>query len=266
MPSVQVTGRTVLLTGATGGIGHAIARQLASAGANLIITGRRAEVLEPLAQETSGRALTADLSQRGDIHRLIDEAGDVHILVANAALPATGRLESFTEEELDRALNVNLRAPIVMAHRLVEPMRERGEGHMAFVSSLAGKAASPGSTLYNATKFGLRGFALALRAELHSSGVGVSGVFPGFIRDAGMFHDAGTKLPPGVGTRTPEQVADAVLRAIEKNKAEVDVAPLSLRAGALFSGVAPELSAALSRRMGSERLGENLAAGQRDKR
>jgi short-subunit dehydrogenase len=266
MPSVNVAGRNVLLTGATGGIGHAIARRLASEGAHLILSGRRAEVLEPLANELSGRALAADLSHAEDLHRLLDQAGEVHILVANAALPATGRLETFTEEELDRALSVNLRAPIVLAHRLVESLRERGEGHMAFVSSLAGKAATPGTTLYNATKFGLRGFALALRAELHSSGVGVSAVFPGFIRDAGMFHDSGTRLPPGVGTRTPEDVAEALLRAIERNKAEVDVAPLSLRAGAIFSGVAPELAAALSRRMGSERLSEDLAAGQRDKR
>src|SRR5205807_10266749 len=120
--------------------------------------------------------------------------------------------------ELDRALDVNLRAPIVLAHRLVEPMRRRGEGHLAFVSSLAGKAAMPYSSVYNATKFGLRGFALALRAELRSSGVGVSAIYPGFIRDAGMFHDSGTTLPPGVGTRTPDDVAEAVLRAIERNR------------------------------------------------
>ncbi len=123
------------------------------------------------------------------------------ILVANAALPGSGRLESFSMEQIDRALDVNLRAPIALAHALAPAMVERGSGHLLFVSSLSGKTAAPGSSLYNATKYGLRGFAAALRAELRDSGVGVSAVFPGFIRDAGMFADSGAKLPPGVGTR-----------------------------------------------------------------
>ena len=121
------------------------------------------------------------------------------------------------------------------------------------MSSLSGKAATAGSSIYNATKFGLRGFAGALRAELRPHGVGVSAVFPGFIREAGMFAESGVKLPAGVGTRTPQDVADAVVSAIERNRGEVDVAPLSLRLGATFSGIAPEISATVTRRMGGER-------------
>ena len=82
--------------------------------------------------------------------------------------------------------------------------------------------------MYSATKFGLRGFALSLREDLRSAGVGVSVVLPGFIRDAGMFADTGVKLPLGVGTKAPEDVADAVLRASSTNRAEVDVAPAGL--------------------------------------
>ncbi len=108
-------------------------------------------------------------------------------------------------------------------------MLARRRGHLVFMGSLAGKAASPASSLYNATKFGLRGFALALREDLRDAGVGVSVIMPGFISDAGMFADSGVKLPPGVGTRTPEQVAAAVLRAVEQNRAEVTVAPLPIR-------------------------------------
>jgi short-subunit dehydrogenase len=134
------------------------------------------------------------------------------------------------------------------------------------MSSLAGKAATPRSSLYNASKYGLRGFASALRADLRSSGIGVSAVFPGFIRDAGMFAEAGVKLPPGVGTRSPEDVARAVLDAIEHNRGEVDVAPLPLRASAAFAGLAPELSASLARRLGSEGIARRLAAGQSEKR
>jgi short-subunit dehydrogenase len=263
---MEISGSKVLLTGATGGIGHAIARALSSGGASLILTGRRTEVLEPLAKELDARALAVDLSIPAEVDRLVEEAGEIDILVANAALPASGRLETFTMAEIDRALDVNLRAPIAMAHALAPAMLERRRGHMVFISSLAGKAATPGSALYNASKYGLRGFALALRADLHSSGVGVSAVFPGFIRDAGMFAASGATLPKGVGTRAPEDVARAVVRAIEQDRAELDVAPLSLRAGAIFAGVAPELAAKTARRLGSDQVAYAIEAGQRDKR
>jgi uncharacterized protein len=153
-----------------------------------------------------------------------------------------------------------------MAHALAPGMVARGHGHMVFVSSLAGKAASAASSIYSATKFGLRGFALGLRTDLEPHGVGVSTVLPGFIRDAGMFAEANVTLPRGVGTRTPEQVAEAVIKAIESNRAEVDVAPLPLRLGATFAGVAPALSAKVSRRLGSEQIATDLAAGQSNKR
>ena len=263
---MRISGSTVLLTGASGGIGHAIARELHGRGAKLILTGRRTDVLEPLAAELDARALAVDLSDSAEVERLVAEAGEVDILVANAALPAAGRLESFTMAEIDRALDVNLRAPIVLAHALLGAMVARGRGHLLFVSSLQGKAATPGASLYCASKFGMRGFASGLRADLHASGVGVSTVFPGFIRDAGMFADAGVKLPPGVGTRAPEDVARAVVRAIERNRAEIDVAPLALRAGTVFASLAPELAAQGARLLGSDDIAHKVAGRQREKR
>ena len=223
-------------------------------------------MLEPLAAEVGGRALAADLSIPTELRRLIEEAGDVDILVANAALPASGTLDSFSVEEIDRALDVNLRAPIVLAHELMGGMVSRGSGHLLFMSSLAGKAATPRTALYNASKFGLRGFSSALRADLRGTGVGVSTIFPGFIRDAGMFHEAEVKLPPGVGTRTPEHVARAVVSAIEGNRGELDVAPLPLRASATFASLAPELAGSFARRLGAEDISRQLQEGQSDKR
>jgi short-subunit dehydrogenase len=263
---MDVSGRSALVTGATGGLGQAIARALAARGVRLILSGRRADLLEELATELGARAVPADLSQPGDVQHLISETADIDVLVANAGLPGSGLLESFSVEEIDRSIAVNLRAPIVMARALVGPMTSRGEGHMVFVSSLSGKSATPGSSIYNATKFGLRGFGLALHAELHGTGVGVSVVNPGFIREAGMFAESGAKLPPGVGTRTPEDVARAVLRAIERNRAEINVAPAPLRAGATFGGMAPGLAEAVSRRMGADKLSRDIAGGQRDQR
>jgi short-subunit dehydrogenase len=256
----------VLVTGATGGIGQAIARTFAAEGADVMVSGRRLEVLEPLAQELGGRALQCDLAQREQVERLVHDAGEVDVLVANAALPASGLLLELTQEQIDRMLEVNLRAPVALARALAPAMAQRHQGHIVFISSLAGKVASPASSIYSATKFGLRGFALALRQDLKADGVGVSVVLPGFIREAGMFADANIDLPRGVGTRSPEDVAAAVLQSVKRNRAEIEVAPASLRLGAAFAGVAPELAATVSRRLGGEKTAADLAAGQRDKR
>jgi uncharacterized protein len=265
---MQLAGGNVLLTGASGGIGKAIARALHERGARVIVTGRRADALEELRAELGGdtTVLDADLADRDAVRALVERAGPLDALVANAALPASGRVDSFTAEEIDRALDVNLRAPMQLARALQPGMVERGRGHMVFVSSLSGKVSNGGSAIYSATKFGLRAFGVGLREDLIGSGVGVTTVYPGFISDAGMFAETGMKLPPGVGTRTPEAVAAAVVRGIEHGKAELDVAPLGMRVGARLWGLSPTAMGALQRRMGSLKIADELAAGQRSKR
>ncbi|TDB79845.1 SDR family NAD(P)-dependent oxidoreductase [Actinomadura sp. KC216] len=261
---MDLRGADVLLAGASGGIGRAVAVALAGRGARLVLTGRRVDVLEPLAEQLGGgaRVIAADLADRSAGERLLAEADPVDVLVANAALPASGLLA----DEIDRALDVNLRAPSMMAKLASAQMAESGRGHLVFVSSLSEKTASGNASLYNATKFGMRGFALALREDLRPHGVGVSTIFPGFIRDAGMFAETGVTLPRGVGTRSPEDVPRATVRTIERNVAEIDVAPLGLRLGARFSGLAPVLSSAVQRRAGGARVSRGLADGQRRKR
>ena len=263
---MKLDGSTVLVTGATGGIGHAIARALAGRGARLVLTGRRTDVLEELAAELGAATVAVDLADPGAVRALLADHGEADVVVANAALPGSGLLSSFDEDQIDRALAVNLRAPIVMAQAFAERMVARGRGHLVFVSSLNGKAAPAGSSIYSATKFGLRGFAGALRAELHGTGVGVSTIFPGFIRDAGMFHEAGVELPRGVGTNTPEDVAAATVRAIERDKGEVDVAPIGMRLGTTFAGLAPDVAAKVTRRLGGDAIASRMAAGQSSKR
>jgi uncharacterized protein len=263
---VDVNGSTVLLTGATGGIGQAIARALDAQGARVLLTARRADQLDRIAAQLGGRPETLPADLTYDAGALVERAGAVDVLVANAALPASGQIDDFTPEQIDRALDVNLRAPIQLTRALLPAMVERGGGHVVFVSSLSGKVASVGSSLYSATKFGLRGFASGLREDLHGTGVGVTVVFPGFVSDAGMLADSGVRLPRWVGTRTADQVAEAVVRGIERDRAEIDVAPLSLRAGALAGSVAPGTFARVQRRLGSAKLSERIAEGQKPKR
>jgi short-subunit dehydrogenase len=264
---MRLAGKTALLTGATGGLGQAIATALAERGASLVLSSRRGDELEELAERLPGaghRTIVSDLALEGKALRLIEAAGDVDVLVANAGLPASGRLEGFTQQEIGRALRVNLESPVRMARELVQPMIECGEGHMVFLSSISGKAATARASLYAATKFGLRGFALCLRDDLRPHRVGVSVISPGAIRDAGMFADSGAGMPM-IGTGTPEQVGAAVVRAIEHNRGEITVAPLRQRLLSRIAINAPELSSRVAGDLAAK-VADDIAAGQTDKR
>lgn len=266
---MNLAGRTALLTGATGGLGQAIATALAERGAQLVLSSRKAEDLERLAAALPGeghRVAPSDLAKPGAAEELATAAGEVEVLVANAGMSGTGLMEDFAPDEMQRTLRVNLEAPMLLAHALAPAMEQRGEGHLVFVASLAGKAANPRSSVYNATKFGLRGFALGLRLDLARNGVGVSVVSPGFIRDAGMFAASGAKPPPGLGTSTPAEVATAVVRAVERNKVEVAVAPLRQRALAHVGMAAPGLSVRMQSGSVAKRAADDLDAGHRSNR
>jgi short-subunit dehydrogenase len=266
---MELSGRSALLTGATGGLGRAIAAALAERGAKLILSGRKAEALEALAAELPGdghRAVPSDLAEVGAAEKLAAEAGDVDVLVANAGLPGTGRLPDYSVEQLTGTLRVNLEAPILLARALEPAMLEQGSGHMVFVASLSGKSATPLSSIYNATKFGLRGFALGLRADLDPRGIGVSLVSPGTIREAGMYSDSGAPPIKGLGTGTPAQVAGAVVKAIEHNKVEVTVAPVQQRFLAHFALASPGLSVKIASGDAGQKAAAAVAGGQSNKR
>ncbi|MEX2195201.1 MAG: SDR family NAD(P)-dependent oxidoreductase [Thermoleophilaceae bacterium] len=264
----ELTGRRALVTGASGGLGPVIARALHARGALVVLSGRRVDALEALAAELGENAEVepADLSDRADLERMVELSKGLDVLVANAALPASGWLEEFSPEQIDRALDVNLRAPIRMARAAAPEMAARGGGSLVFVSSLSGKMATAGQSLYSATKYGLRGFAFGLHQELRDAGVGVTTVFPGFVSGAGMFADTGLDAPRGTGTSTPEQVAAAVLRGIETRRAEIDVAPLNVRLGVRAHALAPSMVAAISRRLGAADVAAQIAERQREKR
>jgi short-subunit dehydrogenase len=251
---MNIHGSRILLTGATGGLGEGLARALRIRGAELVLTGRRIEVLHDLAAEIGAVSIAADLSQAEDVARLLDEAGPIDVLINNAALPAVGPVVDFTEAEIARAIDVNLVAPILLSRTVTPQFIERGHGQIVLIGSLAGRAASKGSSMYNATKFGLRGFALAHRQDLHGTGVGVSLVEPTFVSGAGMYGDSGVDLPKGVRTASPRDVSRAVVRAIEKDVAEIVVAPMEQRVQATLALIAPSLDARLQRAFGVDEI------------
>jgi short-subunit dehydrogenase len=233
-------GLTVLLTGASSGLGPYLARRLRAEGCRFVLSARREAELQALAAELGDAAVvTADLSRRGEAERLAEAAGPVDVLVANAGIPGNGRLTEFTIEQIDRVLDVNLRSAIALTRLALPRMLERRSGHIVLMASLAGKVPAPKSSMYNATKFGLRGFGHALAAELKGTGVGLSLISPTFVGEAGMFAESGARSP--VRVVSPEEVAEATVRAIKRNQAEVVVAPVEQRLFGRLALAVPEL-------------------------
>ncbi len=246
-PGSHLHGRIALVTGASGGLGATIARRLHREGCRLVISGRREAELATLASALGGEvtSVRADLAVVEDVHRLAEQAGDVDVLVANAGLPANGDLADLSVEDFSGAIDINVRSTLVLTRLLLPAMLTRGSGHVLIIGSLAGLAATPRSSIYNASKFALRGFGHALHEELCGTGVGVSLVSPTFVSDTGMWADTGLRAKhPEV---TPEQVSDACVEAIHKNSAEVLVAPASQRFGVRMAGLFPELMQPLLR-------------------
>lgn len=261
----EISGSTALVTGATGGLGRAIATALAREGANVVVSGsgRRLAELETLARTLGGRAVAADLALPAEVERLLEETGQVDVAVMNAGVAGTGDLLDWTQEKIERILAVNLTAPIAITRALLPGMRERDRGHLVYISSLSGKVGSKGTSLYSATKFGLRGFASGLRCDLLGSGIGCSVVSPGFVRDAGMFANAGATLPPGVGTSTSAEVAGAVVKAVRTNRPEIVVAPAPMKLASTIGMLAPRLSEQFQARFGGD-TADQLATARRE--
>jgi short-subunit dehydrogenase len=233
----DLKGRTALLTGASSGLGPVIARRLHREGVRFVLSARREPELQRLAAELGGaRVIVADLSQRGEAERLAAEAGPVDILVSNGGVPVSGLLMDLDIASVDRGLDVNLRSAIVLTRLVLPGMLERRSGHIILMASIAGQIPGKRNSVYNATKFGLRGFGHALRLELQGTGVGASIVSPPFVSEAGMWAESGQHSPFEV---TPGRVAEAVLKAIQQNKVEVTVGPVMARFGGRLALIAP---------------------------
>lgn len=250
-------------------MGAHLAHAFADAGASVTVSGRDRGRLERLAKALPGdghMVAVVDLGKPGGAEELVREVGDVDCLVANAALPATGRVTDLSGDEVAKMLRVNLEAPIHLTQAFLPGMIERGEGKVVLMGSLSGKAGSPRSSVYNATKFGLRGFAFGLRTDLVGTGVGVTVVAPGFVREVGMFAQTGLKAPRVLGTTTPERVVGAVLEAIQRDRAEIVVAPASARAMAHIGLVSPGLAHRVQSGEAGQRTADEVASRQTDKR
>ena len=243
---MNVKGKRVLLTGAAGGLGELTAKTLADAGATLILSSRNEEKLNELAASLPGgphEVVAQDLDQPGAAAQVVERAGDVDILIANAGRPGGWALDETPADEITSVIRVNFETPIQMAKAVVPQMKQRGSGQIVLISSLAGKFALPDSTMYSSTKSGLRAFGWALRPELAKHGVAVTIVTPGFIGEVGMFAKRGRKAPPFAGIVPPETYAKKLLAGIEKDADEITIARPQLRVLSQVAVLAPGILA-----------------------
>jgi 3-oxoacyl-[acyl-carrier protein] reductase len=178
----SLEGRTALVTGGSRGIGRAIATGLAQAGATVVVGYRSgADEAEEVAGEIGGRAVQADVSDPEEAKRLVEEAGDVDVLVNNAGVTRDGLLARMSDEDWDAVLDTNLRGTFNTCRAVSRGMMKRRGGSIVNVSSIVGVHGNPGQTNYAASKAGIIGFTKSLARELGSRGIRANVVAPGYV-------------------------------------------------------------------------------------
>ena len=183
MTFASLVGKTALVTGASRGIGHAIASELAAGGATVVIGYRSGkDEAESLASELGGRAIQADVSSAEDAARLVAEAGDIDILVNNAGLTRDGLLARMSDDDWRTVIDTNLSSVFYTCRAVCRPMMKKRAGAIVNVSSIVGVHGNWGQTNYAASKAGIIGFTKSLAKELGSRNVRANVVAPGYVK------------------------------------------------------------------------------------
>jgi len=179
----SLEGKTALVTGASRGIGRAIAQELAAGGASVVIGYRSGkEEAETLAAEIGARAVQADVSSAEDAARLVEEAGDLDILVNNAGLTRDGLLARMSDDDWRTVIDTNLSSVFYTCRAVTRPMMKKRGGSIVNISSIVGVHGNWGQTNYAASKAGIIGFTKSLARELGSRGVRANVVAPGYVK------------------------------------------------------------------------------------
>ena len=231
-------GQVVLITGASSGIGAALAREFARQGADLVLTARRADRLTALADEIErgGRralALTADVTVDGDLERAVGQAraklGRLDVVVANAGFGVVGPVERLTLDDYRRQFETNVFGVLRTVHATLAELKA-SRGRLVILGSVAGYVATAGSSPYSMSKFAVRGLAEALGYELAPAGVAVTLVSPGFVDseirrvdNSGRFQTASKEPVPGWLLMPAPKAARQIVRAVARRRREIVV-------------------------------------------
>lgn len=252
-------GTRVLVTGASRGIGAAIARAFAARGCTLGLVARRREPLEELAEQLQGdghAVLAADVADSDSISQATEEFGDVDVLVANAGITHYRPFAQLPLDEARHMNDVNWLGTIHTVWAALPRMLERGRGHIVIVSSGGGVRGFPSAAVYNGTKAAQRGFAEALRHELAGTGVSVTTVYPGEVETSLHDHEL-DRMPDWyrMDRRAPAgPLGEQVVEAVENDRRELFYPP-AVRLLRVVNGLSPRLGDLVLRRI----LGRGVA-------
>jgi 3-oxoacyl-[acyl-carrier protein] reductase len=213
----SLEGKLALVTGGSRGIGHAVASELARAGAEVVVGYRSGkDEAEALAKEIGGRAVQADVSSAEEAQRLVEEAGDLDVLVNNAGLTRDGLLVRMPDEDWRAVIETNLSSVFYTCRAATRPMMKKRRGSIVNLSSVVGVHGNWGQTNYAASKAGIIGFTKSLARELGSRGIRANVVAPGYVRTrlTDVLPEEATKAmvenTPLGRIAEPEEVAGAI--------------------------------------------------------
>jgi len=230
------SGRVVLITGASSGIGAALAREFARQGADLVLVARRADRLTALAADIEGQgrralALTADVTVDGDLERAVGQAraklGRLDVVVANAGFGVVGPVEQLALDDYRRQFETNVFGVLRTVHATVAELKA-SRGRLVILGSVAGYVATPGSSPYSMSKFAVRALAEAVGHELAPAGVAVTLVSPGYVDseirrvdNTGRFQTASKEPVPAWLLMSAPKAARQIVRAVARRRREI---------------------------------------------
>lgn len=268
--------RTAIVTGASHGIGPFIVRALAKEGMNLVLAARSVDELEQVATAADIRAtgvhvltVPTDVTEREALSALVSAAertfGSIDVLVNNAGGDLQREFHNYTEDDVERMIRLNLTGPVELARLLLPGMLQRKQGHIVNISSMGGSVGFPYTEVYSAAKDGLIAFTRVLRADYRQAGVSSSVLILGPIKDAGTGARTMQELNQRMSAMgkasmsSPEAVAQAVLKSIRRDKAEIVVMPGPGRFMRALMTLFPGMGPAMNGMTGSTRIMKQVA-------
>ncbi len=239
MALTNFAGAVAVVTGGASGIGLATARALHARGAHVVLADINSQGLqqaeEQIRQQNSEApggilSITTDVTEEVQVQAVMNQAvetwGRIDLVMTSAGIGRGGPIDTFSASEMQTIMNINFMGTYHSVRAALPTMRQQGAGHFVFLSSVAGKIGTPFLSAYCATKWAIRGFSSALRAELHGTGIGITTVYPAWV-DTPMVHQEDDTMPH-LNIQillTPDQVAAEILQAVEEDRRDLTLAP-----------------------------------------